>query len=138
MPPKGGSTQLNPVRLQSVAKIRIRRPDKQAVNPCLGIMSAMLSRFWSKTSRITRNDTRLTQCTIACWASSGLGNESCMAAEQSLRECMDVPVSSHATHNLKFDELLCARPADLCLFYSDRHRREKAPSITIFRGCIPT
>lgn len=137
MPPKGGSTQLNPVRLQSVTKIRVRRPDKEPVNPCLGIMSAMLSKFWSNTSRITRNGTLLTQSTIACWASSGLGNESCMAAEQSLRECMDAPVStnSYATH--KFNELLCARPADSCLFYSNRHRRGRAPSITIFQGCIP-
>lgn len=42
MSPKGASTQLNPIRLQSVSRLRIRRPDKQLVDPCLGVMSQML------------------------------------------------------------------------------------------------
>lgn len=43
MAPKGASTQISPIRLQSVARLKIRRPDKQEINPCLGPMSAMLS-----------------------------------------------------------------------------------------------
>lgn len=43
MPPKGASTALKPIRLQTVDKLRIRHPDKQAPTPCLGAMSAMLS-----------------------------------------------------------------------------------------------
>jgi hypothetical protein len=58
-----------------------------------------------------------------------------MAAEQSLRECMDVPVSNYATH--KFDELLCVRLTNFCVSYSNRHRRGRALSIIIFQGCIP-
>ena len=90
MPPKGTSTSLNPVRLQSVAKLRIKRPDKQQVNPCLGAMSAMLSESCRppRASKLT--------C-VACWASSGLGNAGCVAAEQTLRECMDGPVSTQST-----------------------------------------
>ncbi|KAF7511924.1 hypothetical protein GJ744_003157 [Endocarpon pusillum] len=69
MPPKGAPTQLKPIRLQSISALRVKRPDKQQTNPCQGAMSVMLS----------------------CWASSGLGTTTCMAAEQSLRNCMDAP-----------------------------------------------
>lgn len=43
MPGKGGSTRLNPVRLQTVPHLRIRRPNEQTRNPCVVIMSSMLS-----------------------------------------------------------------------------------------------
>ena len=43
MAPKGASTTLNPIRLQTVTRLKIKRPDKQEPNPCLGPMSAMLS-----------------------------------------------------------------------------------------------
>jgi hypothetical protein len=44
MPPKGtASTRLNPVRLQTVPNLRVRRPNKQEKNPCEVVMSSMLS-----------------------------------------------------------------------------------------------
>ncbi|RMD40510.1 hypothetical protein DV735_g4626, partial [Chaetothyriales sp. CBS 134920] len=43
MPPKGSSTAINPVRLQSVKKLKVQRPDRTNVNPCTGPMSAVLS-----------------------------------------------------------------------------------------------
>lgn len=43
MAPKGAPTTINPIRLQTVTRLKIKRPDKQEPNPCLGPMSAMLS-----------------------------------------------------------------------------------------------
>ncbi|KAI9043346.1 mitochondrial 37S ribosomal mS37 domain-containing protein [Aspergillus affinis] len=70
MPPKGASTKLNPVRLQTIPHLRIRHPNKNEGNPCMTVMSSMLS----------------------CWASSGYTSEGCLALEQQLRQCMDAPV----------------------------------------------
>ncbi|KAK9568558.1 40S ribosomal protein mrp10 [Aspergillus fumigatus] len=69
MPPKGVSTRLNPVRLQTIPHLRVRRPNQHEQNPCVTIMSSMLS----------------------CWASSGGSVEGCAALEQQLRQCMDGP-----------------------------------------------
>ncbi|KAK1149312.1 40S ribosomal protein mrp10 [Aspergillus melleus] len=69
MPPKGASTKLNPVRLQTIPHLRIRHPNKNEGNPCMTVMSSMLS----------------------CWASSGYTSEGCFALEQQLRQCMDAP-----------------------------------------------
>ncbi|KAK5958517.1 40S ribosomal protein mrp10 [Knufia fluminis] len=72
MPPKGASTSVNPMRLQSVSRLKIRHPDKQEANPCIGPMTAMLS----------------------CWASSANatgGSQGCAGLEKALRECMDKP-----------------------------------------------
>jgi hypothetical protein len=43
MPPKGVSTAANPIRLQSVKKLKVQRPQIQEKNTCMGPMSAMLS-----------------------------------------------------------------------------------------------
>lgn len=43
MPPKGASTRLNPVRLQTIQHLRVRRPNQNEQNPCITIMSSMLS-----------------------------------------------------------------------------------------------
>ena len=45
MPPKNVSTAVNPIRLQSVKRLSIRNPDRQEANPCIGAMSAMLSKL---------------------------------------------------------------------------------------------
>lgn len=45
-------------------------------------------------SASTKIHDELIWSTVACWASSGVGNAVCVAAEQSLRECMDRPVSN--------------------------------------------
>ncbi|RAL17244.1 mitochondrial 37S ribosomal protein mS37 [Aspergillus homomorphus CBS 101889] len=68
MPPKA-STRLTPVRLQTINHLRVRRPNKHQGNPCVAIMSSMLS----------------------CWASAGATMEGCGALEQQLRACMDAP-----------------------------------------------
>lgn len=43
MPAKGVSTRLNPVRLQTIPHLRIRRPNQHEQNPCVTVMSSMLS-----------------------------------------------------------------------------------------------
>lgn len=69
MPPKGSSTRLNPVRLQTIPHLRVRRPNQQQQNPCVTVMTSVLN----------------------CWASSGYSAEGCLALEQQLRNCMDAP-----------------------------------------------
>ncbi|EAW08311.1 mitochondrial 37S ribosomal protein mS37 [Aspergillus clavatus NRRL 1] len=69
MPPKGVSTRLNAVRLQTIPHLRVRRPNQHEQNSCVTVMSSMLS----------------------CWASSGYAAEGCAALEQQLRQCMDAP-----------------------------------------------
>ena len=42
---RGASTAINPIRLQTVKKLKIKRPDRtQEVNPCVGAMTAVLSK----------------------------------------------------------------------------------------------
>ena len=43
MPPKGGSTKLQPMRLPPLPKLRVRRPNQSEGNPCLALMSSVLS-----------------------------------------------------------------------------------------------
>jgi hypothetical protein len=43
MPPKGVTTRLNPVRLQTIPHLRVRRPNQHEQNPCVTVMSSMLS-----------------------------------------------------------------------------------------------
>ncbi|KAL1971877.1 hypothetical protein VTN31DRAFT_1965 [Thermomyces dupontii] len=69
MPAKGASTRLNPVRLQTIQHLRVRRPNQNQQHPCTAIMSSMLN----------------------CWASSGINAEGCATLEQSLKSCMDSP-----------------------------------------------
>ncbi|KAE8352950.1 hypothetical protein BDV28DRAFT_118437 [Aspergillus coremiiformis] len=67
MPPKGATTRLNPVRLQTIPHLRIRRPNRNEQNPCVAVMATMLS----------------------CWASTGYTVAGCADVEQQLRQCMD-------------------------------------------------
>ncbi|OKL59313.1 hypothetical protein UA08_05375 [Talaromyces atroroseus] len=67
MPAKGAPTRLNPVRLQTIQHLRVRRPNQQQQNSCATIMSSMLN----------------------CWASAGHGSEGCSGLEESLKACMD-------------------------------------------------
>ncbi|KAN0090534.1 hypothetical protein V8E51_019113 [Hyaloscypha variabilis] len=69
MPPKGGSTKLSPMRLPPLPKLRVRRPNQADANPCLTLMSSVLT----------------------CWASSGYTAAGCAALETQLRACMDTP-----------------------------------------------
>ncbi|KAI9931757.1 hypothetical protein ASPWEDRAFT_169403 [Aspergillus wentii DTO 134E9] len=77
MPAKGAATRLNPVRLQTIPHLRVRRPNQHEQNPCTAVMSSMLS----------------------CWASSGYGAEGCAALEQQLRACMDKPKPKNTKKN---------------------------------------
>lgn len=70
MPPR--SIKPAAPRLPPLPKLRVRRPNQAEANPCVGIMTSMLS----------------------CWASSGYSATGCMALEQSLRACMDEPVGA--------------------------------------------
>ncbi|KAH8594794.1 hypothetical protein B0O99DRAFT_624730 [Bisporella sp. PMI_857] len=69
MPPKGASTKLQPMRLPPLKKLKVRRPNAGESNPCLAIMSSVLT----------------------CWASAGYNVEGCQAVETQLRMCMDGP-----------------------------------------------
>ncbi|OCK80370.1 mitochondrial ribosomal protein 10 [Lepidopterella palustris CBS 459.81] len=55
--------------LPPLPKLRVRRPNKPEINPCLGIMTSVLG----------------------CWASSGYSVQGCAQVEQQLRACMDAP-----------------------------------------------
>ena len=44
MPPKG-TTKLDPLRLPPLRKLRVRRPNAPAENPCVGIMTSVLGIF---------------------------------------------------------------------------------------------
>ncbi|RAO74079.1 uncharacterized protein BHQ10_010091 [Talaromyces amestolkiae] len=77
MPAKGASTRLNPVRLQTIQHLRVRRPNQQQQNSCATIMSSMLN----------------------CWASAGQGNEGCSGLEESLKACMDGRRDSTSSNN---------------------------------------
>ncbi|KIN03605.1 hypothetical protein OIDMADRAFT_17948 [Oidiodendron maius Zn] len=69
MPPKGASTKLKPMRLPPLPRLKVRRPNQSESNPCLAIMSSVLT----------------------CWASSGHTIAGCQALENQLRTCMDAP-----------------------------------------------
>ncbi|KAL7273851.1 40S ribosomal protein mrp10 [Rhizina undulata] len=54
-------------RLPPLPKLRIRKPNKEVANPCLGVMTSVLG----------------------CWASQGFNPEGCAKLEEALRTCMD-------------------------------------------------
>lgn len=66
---------LKVARLPPLPKLRIRKPNKDSQNPCVGVMSQLLG----------------------CWASSGYSIEGCGKIEESLRLCMDNKVGDRVT-----------------------------------------
>ncbi|KAK0738032.1 hypothetical protein B0T18DRAFT_334067 [Schizothecium vesticola] len=60
---------VKPMRLPPLERLRVRNPNKIEPNPCMLIMSQVLS----------------------CWASGGLATSGCANVEQTLRACMDKP-----------------------------------------------
>jgi len=70
-------TNRNPIRLPPLRVLRVRNPDRPEVNPCITIMSSVLS----------------------CWASAGQNAAGCQAIEASLRTCMDAPPPPKAPSN---------------------------------------
>ncbi|EFQ93331.1 hypothetical protein PTT_09326 [Pyrenophora teres f. teres 0-1] len=63
--------------LPPLPKLRVRRPNKPEMNPCLGAMSSVLG----------------------CWASSGYSVQGCALLEQKLRQCMDAPRNPNQKKN---------------------------------------
>ncbi|KAK0630420.1 hypothetical protein B0T17DRAFT_490069 [Bombardia bombarda] len=59
----------NPIRLPPLRVLRVRHPNRSETNPCVLVMSSVLS----------------------CWASAGYNTGGCQAVEQALRTCMDAP-----------------------------------------------
>jgi hypothetical protein len=51
MPPKGASTKIVPMRLPPLGKLKVRRPNDGGGNPCLPIMSAVLSMCFPRNER---------------------------------------------------------------------------------------
>lgn len=88
MAPKGASTKLKPMRLPPLPRLKIRRPNQADANPCLAIMSSVLSTIL--TSPLSNRSSWL--ILVACWASSGHSIAGCQALETQLRACMDAPV----------------------------------------------
>ncbi|KAK3688954.1 hypothetical protein B0T22DRAFT_480187 [Podospora appendiculata] len=62
-------TNKTPMRLPPLKALRVKHPNKADPNPCLVVMSSVLS----------------------CWASAGFNSAGCAAVEQALRSCMDAP-----------------------------------------------
>ncbi|KAF2690150.1 mitochondrial ribosomal protein 10 [Lentithecium fluviatile CBS 122367] len=82
MVPKPQNTAVKSVTnrpLPPLPKLRVRRPNKPEMNPCLGIMSSVLG----------------------CWASSSKDSavQGCAMLEQKLRQCMDAPRDPNAKKN---------------------------------------
>jgi hypothetical protein len=95
MPPKGASTKVAAVRLPPLPKLRVRRPNQIDANPCLTIMSSVLSTPLPN-SQHSLPLMWLLISSVACWASSGYNVAGCAALENSLRACMDAPVRDHS------------------------------------------
>ncbi|CEJ92531.1 Putative 37S ribosomal protein Mrp10 [[Torrubiella] hemipterigena] len=58
-----------PMRLPPLKALRVHNPKRVPENPCIAIMSSVLS----------------------CWASAGFNAAGCVAVENQLRRCMDGP-----------------------------------------------
>ena len=106
MAPKGNvSTRLNPLRLNTINHLRVRRPNQNEQNPCVTVMSTMLN----------------------CWASQGYGAEGCAALEGQLRKCMDAPVRFPTPNTFQIKRALLIIPLPLC---RNPRRRRRTPSTT--------
>ncbi|KAL2214575.1 mitochondrial ribosomal protein 10 [Sarocladium strictum] len=64
--PAGGP---KPIRLPPLEILRVHAPKQKFENPCIAVMSTVLS----------------------CWASAGYSAAGCVALENQLRQCMDGP-----------------------------------------------
>ncbi|KAF2754727.1 mitochondrial ribosomal protein 10 [Pseudovirgaria hyperparasitica] len=67
--PISGARSMAARPLPPLNKLRVKKPDREVVNPCISVMSSVLG----------------------CWASSGHGIAGCAQVEQQLRACMDAP-----------------------------------------------
>ncbi|PGG99520.1 hypothetical protein GX51_06260 [Blastomyces parvus] len=45
MPPKGAATRIKPLHLQTIQKLRVKSPNTHQANPCLAVMTSVLSPF---------------------------------------------------------------------------------------------
>ena len=148
MPPKGAATTaLKPMRLPPLHKLKVRRPNEGDANPCLSIMSSVLS-----TSPISVVNRRLSMgkrlMQTACWASAGYNVAGCQALETQLRVCMDTPVCGTSLGlwaRRKMEGVIdpgigywircCFKESANGEEYRDRRTPRRTPSIIIYRGC---
>lgn len=146
MPPKATPKVNAAPRLPPLPKLRVRRPNRPAANPCSGILSSMLGMVIIAASRMS-----IASCPIkiadtddfntGCWASNGLAHEGCVALEQQLRACMDAPVCRNAMLGRPcFLQAVMASAVsvmhELILMNRDRSKKGRATSITTSAGCI--
>lgn len=118
---KGLSSRKAALQLQTINKLRIRNPGVQQANPCVSVMSSVLS----TSSLFLLHYSAL--LTIAdCWASSKFSVEGCAAVEQQLRACMDekVRIPSFLT-------------SDFANSRRNRPKAARARSTTISCACSP-
>jgi hypothetical protein len=53
------STRLNPLRLNTINHLRVRRPNQHEQNPCVTVMSSMLSTYTPRSSVVPARSSRL-------------------------------------------------------------------------------
>lgn len=148
MPPKG-STKLSAPRLPPLPKLRVRRPNKPETNPCLALMTSVLSTQapppHSAHEEYTTAVSLMARLRAGCWASSGFSVQGCSGLEQQLRACMDTPVrrlraichSLGDGHGIEGGRSLWhERDADGCCRCRGRRIRRRIRSITISPGYI--
>ena len=132
MPPKGTSTKLQPMRLPPLPRLRVRRPNQADANPCLAIMSSVLSMPKSSPQvrkllvRQLMRRSVLGLGGIQCCRMSGFGD-----AVKSLYGYARMSLLRPA---LAFDDGL-GEVLIHCVC-RDRNRRRRIRLITTCRGCI--
>lgn len=75
-PGSGAANKIGAPRLPPLPHLKVKRPNRAEMNPCLGLMSTVLG----------------------CWASSGQAAQACASMEQALRVCMDAKVRLSRTY----------------------------------------
>ncbi|CAE6995947.1 37s ribosomal protein mitochondrial protein [Pyrenophora teres f. teres] len=90
--------------LPPLPKLRVRRPNKPEMNPCLGAMSSVLGSTLSRLRGQAMLGKHMTgtcadMSITGCWASSGYSVQGCALLEQKLRQCMDAPRNPNQKKN---------------------------------------
>lgn len=146
------------MRLNTINHLRVRRPNQNEQNPCVTVMSSMLSMYPSaqsialyccpSTSRPSTRDAvyfeshsseRLANNVvfqIDCWASAGYGAEGCAALEAQLRKCMDAPVRLELPY-LVLDAFLTIHSHNAEIQGAEEEHRQLPPHENVPQGRWP-
>jgi len=136
MPPKGTTAAKAAIpRLPPLPQLRVRRPNQTNANPCVGVMTSVLSTSIpapTEGMKVAGKVGAFANAIAACWASSGYSVQGCSALETALRACMDTPVSSTCRDT---SDMGMEWKANVC---DSRGRRtsRRTPLTTIYRECI--